>query len=204
MGIYLSAHPLDEYSLVLNEFCNTKAAELADKNALAGRKITLGGLVTDPPRTGFTKKGKPYGIATVEDFSGKAEISMFGNDWIQRQNYFIPGNFIYITGMCQPKSWDPNSYEFVINNIRLLSDVKEESVKSITLSFAIEQLTPEIVEDLMEYIKNNPGKSKINFNIRDIEQEFTLSLVSLNYSINIDQSFIDYVKELPGFEYKLN
>ena len=85
-----------------------------------------------------------------------------------------------------------------------MSDVKEESVKSITLSFAIEQLTPEIVEDLMEYIKNNPGKSKINFNIRDIEQEFTLSLVSLNYSINIDQSFIDYVKELPGFEYKLN
>ena len=204
VGIYLSAHPLDEYSLVLNEFCNTKAAELADKNALAGRKITLGGLVTDPPRTGFTKKGNPYGIATVEDFSGKAEISMFGNDWIQRQNYFIPGNFIYITGMCQPKRWDPNSYEFVINNIRLLSDVKEESVKSITLSFAIEQLTPEIVEDLMEYIKNNPGKSKINFNIRDIEQEFTLSLVSLNYSINIDQSFIDYVKELPGFEYKLN
>ena len=160
--------------------------------------------MSDEPRTGFTKKGNPYGIAMIEDFSGKAEISLFGKDWMERKNYFIPGNFIYITGMCQPKRWDPNSYEFVINNIRLLSEVKEETIKSITLSFAIENLTANIVEDLMEYIKNNPGKSKINFNIRDIEQEFTLSLVSLDYSINIDQSLIDYVKELPGFEYKLN
>jgi DNA polymerase-3 subunit alpha len=204
VGIYLSAHPLDEYSLVLNEFCNTKIVELADKNALAGRKITMGGLVADPPRTGFTKKGNPYGIVSIEDFSGKGEISLFGNDWIQRQNYFIPGNFVYITGACQPKRWDPDSYEFNINNIRLLSEVKEESVKSITLSFAIEQLDENIVEDLMEYIRSNPGKSKIQFNIRDIEHEFTISLVSLDFTINITQSFIDYIKELPGFEYKLN
>ena len=204
VGIYLSAHPLDEYALVLNEFCNTRAVELADKNALAGRKITMGGLVADPPRTGFTKKGKPYGVVGVEDFSGKAEIALFGDDWIQKQNYFIPGNFVYINGVCQPKQWDPDSYDFVINNIRLLSEVKEESVKSITLSFPIEQLTVNVVEDMMEFIRNNPGKSKINFNIRDVEQEFTLSLVSLDYSMNITQEFIDFIKGLDGFEYKLN
>ena len=204
VGIYLSAHPLDEYALVLNEFCNTRAIELADKNALAGRKITMGGLVADPPRTGFTKKGKPYGIVGVEDFSGKAEIALFGDDWIQKQNYFIPGNFVYINGACQPKQWDPDSYDFVINNIRLLSEVKDESVKSITLSFPIELLTVNVVEDMMEFIRNNPGKSKINFNIRDVEQEFTLSLVSLDYSINITQEFIDFIKGLDGFEYKLN
>ena len=204
VGIYLSAHPLDEYSLVLNEFCNTRVTELADKNALAGRKISMGGLVTDPPRTGFTKKGNPYGIVTIEDFSGKAEISLFGKDWLDKQNYLIQGNFVYITGMCQPKRWDPNSYEFNISNIQLLSEIKESSIKSITLSFAVEQLTPQIVDDLMEYIREKPGKSKIYLNIRDIEHEFTLSLVSLDYSINIDQNFIDYVKGLPGFEYKLN
>ena len=164
----------------------------------------MGGLVADPPRTGFTKKGNPYGIVAVEDFSGKAEIALFGDDWIKKQNYFIPGNFVYITGACQPRQWDPNSYEFVINNIRLLSEVKDESVKSITLSFPIEQLTANIVEDLMEYVRNNPGKSKINFNIRDVEQEFTLSLVSLDYSINITQELIDFIKSLDGFEYKLN
>ena len=204
VGIYLSAHPLDEYSLILNEFCNTTVSELADKNALAGRKITMGGLIPDEPRTGFSKNGKPYGFVMIEDFSGKSEISLFGNDWIQRKNYFIPGNFVYITGSCQPKRWDPNSYEFVINDVRLLSEVKENAIKSITLSMKIEELNDGFVEDLMQYIEKNPGQSKIYFNIRDTEQEFTLSLVSLNSTMNITQQFIDFIKKQPGIEYKLN
>ena len=74
----------------------------------------------------------------------------------------------------------------------------------VTIESNKTELNPGEEFSITIYIKNNPGKSKINFNIRDIEQEFTLSLVSLDYSINIDQSLIDYVKELPGFEYKLN
>ena len=204
VGIYLSAHPLDEYALILNEFCNTTAAEIADVNALIGRKITLGGLIPDEPFTGFTKNGKPYGRAVLEDFSGKTTLSLFGNDWVQKKNYFIPGNFIYINGSCQPKKWDPNSYEFVINDIRLLSEIKENIIKSITISFRIEDLTGEIVDEIMQFIEKNPGQSKINFNIRDTEQEFTLSLVSLACTMNVTQQFIDYLKKQPGFEYKLN
>ena len=204
VGIYLSAHPLDEYALILNEFCNTTAAEMADTNALIGRKITLGGLIPDEPFTGFTKNGKPYGRAVLEDFSGKTTLSLFGNDWVQKKNYFIPGNFVYINGSCQPKKWDPNSYEFVINDIRLLSEIKESIIKSITISFRIEDLTGEIVDEIMQFIEKNPGQSKINFNIRDTEQEFTLSLVSLACTMNITQQFIDYLKKQPGFEYKLN
>ena len=119
-------------------------------------------------------------------------------------NYFIPGNFVYITGSCQPKRWDPNSYEFVINDVRLLSEVKENAIKSITLSMKIEELNDGFVEDLMQYIEKNPGQSKIYFNIRDTEQEFTLSLVSLNSTMNITQQFIDFIKKQPGIEYKLN
>ena len=59
VGIYLSAHPLDDYALILNEFCNTQASELADLQQLVGRKVTFGGVVSEAPRTGFTKKGSP-------------------------------------------------------------------------------------------------------------------------------------------------
>ena len=46
VGIYLSAHPLDEYAIVLEHVCNTHMSELDDKSALAGREITMGGIVT--------------------------------------------------------------------------------------------------------------------------------------------------------------
>lgn len=42
VGIYLSAHPLDEYAVVLEYVCNTHMAELEDKTALVGREITMG------------------------------------------------------------------------------------------------------------------------------------------------------------------
>ena len=74
MGIYLSAHPLDEFSIVLEHVCNTRMADLEDKTALASREITMGGIVTSV-RRGISKNGNPYGIAKIEDYSGSGEMT---------------------------------------------------------------------------------------------------------------------------------
>jgi DNA polymerase-3 subunit alpha len=204
VGIYLSAHPLDEYSLVLNEFCNTKAVEMDNMQALQGRKITLGGVVSDPPRTGFTKKGTPYGVAKIEDFTGSAEIFFMGEEWMKWQNYFIPGNFLYIKGSCQPRRWDATKFDFSVGSIELMSEIKDDLVKSITLTFDIMSLNEEIYSTIVDYAENNPGKSKLIFKIRDYEQEFTLELASRSHDIEVKQELINYIKDLENIEYKLN
>ena len=94
VGIYLSAHPLDEYSVVLEHVCNTHMAELEDKTALVGREITMGGIVT-AVRRGISKNGNPYGIAKIEDYSGSAELPFFGNDWVTYQGYLGERTFLY-------------------------------------------------------------------------------------------------------------
>ena len=204
VGIYLSAHPLDDYALILNEFCNTKAAEIENMQALAGRKISMGGVVSDPPRTGFTKKGSPYGVARVEDFSGTAELFFMGEEWMKKQNYFIPGNFLYIKGSCQPRRWDNTKYDFVIDSIELMPEIKEGMVKSITLSFDIMSLTDEFYSYLTDYIEKNPGKSRLVLRIKDYEQEFTLELASKSHEIEVKQEFIDYLKTFENIEYSFN
>ena len=81
VGIYLSAHPLDEYKIILDNLCNAKCADLADMSKLNGREdIILGGIVT-AVRQKFTKSGEPCGFVTVEDFEGSGEIPLFGQDW---------------------------------------------------------------------------------------------------------------------------
>lgn len=73
VGIYLSAHPLDEYRVVLEKLCNTHCAELADVQKLSDREdIIFGGIVTDV-RQKFTKRGEPCGFITIEDFQGGGE-----------------------------------------------------------------------------------------------------------------------------------
>lgn len=204
VGIYLSAHPLDDYALILNEFCNTKAAEIENMQALVGRKITLGGVVSDPPRTGFTKKGSPYGVAKIEDFSGTAELFFIGDEWMKKQNYFIPSNFLYIKGSCQPRKWDPTKYDFVVDSIELMPEIKDDMVKSLTLTFDIMSLTDELYSTIVDYAESHPGKSKLLFKIKDYEQEFTLELASKSHEIEVEQQFIDYIKSLENIEYKFN
>ena len=204
VGIYLSAHPLDEYSLILNEFCNTKASEMEDQQALVGRKVTFGGVVSDPPRTGFTKKGSPYGVARIEDFSGTAELFFIGDEWMKKQNYFIPGNFLYIKGSCQPRRWDPTKYDFTVSSIELMPEIKEGLVKSLTLTFDVMSLTDEIYTTIVDYAEHHPGKAKLIFKIKDYEHEFTLELASKSHDIEVTQEFIDYIKSTENIEYKFN
>ena len=204
VGIYLSAHPLDEYALVLNEFCNTKAEEFANIDNLKNRKVTFGGIVSEAPRTGQTKRGNPFGIVKIEDFTGTAEFPFFGDDWIQKSSYFAPGTFLYLTGSCQPKKWKADELEFAINTIQLLPEVKEQIVKSLTITFDIMNLTQEVYEYISDYIENHPGNAKLQFCIKDMENGFSLELVSRKCSITVEQKLIDYIKSIPNIEYKLN
>lgn len=204
VGIYLSAHPLDDYALILNEFCNTKAAELGDLQALSGRKVTFGGVVSEAPRTGFTKKGCPFGVVKIEDFSGTAELFFFGDEWIKRQNYFIPGNFLYIKGSCQGRRWDPTKLDFVVSSIELMPEIKDKMVKSLTISFDVMAMSDEIYEMIIDYVENHPGPSSLQLNIKDYEHEFTLELVSKSHNITVEYEFIEYLKSLPNIDYKLN
>ena len=204
VGIYLSAHPLDDYALILNEFCNTQASELSDLQQLVGRKVTFGGVVSEAPRTGFTKKGSPFGVVKIEDFSGTAELFFFGDEWIKKQPYFIPGNFLYIKGGCQGRRWDPDKLDFAVSSIELMPEIKDKMVKSLTISFDIMALTEDIYENITEYAAAHPGNCKLQINVKDYEHEFTLELFSKSHSIAVEYSFIEYLKTLQNVEYKLN
>lgn len=98
VGIYLSAHPLDEYSVILNNLCNTHIEEIgrgADMEQLSKREeITFGGIITAVNERFSQKTGKPFGFVTIEDFEGSGELALFGDDWarwngLMKENYTI-------------------------------------------------------------------------------------------------------------------
>ena len=111
VGIYLSAHPLDEYRIILQYVCNTGTAELNDRETLQGREILMGGIVTGF-REGTTKTGKPFGILKLEDFTGSGEIALFGQDYIDYGRYGKPGMYLLINARVEPGRWDPKKLNF--------------------------------------------------------------------------------------------
>lgn len=203
VGIYLSAHPLDEYSVVLEEVCNTHMTDLADKAALAGLDITMGGIVTNV-REGYGKTGKPYGIVRMEDYSGSAELPFFGNDWIEWRNYLAVGMFLFIKAKCQPRQWKPDELDLKVTGIELLPDVKDEKIEKITIAAPLDDLNEELITELASIIKNNPGKAELYFKVRDSDGKMAVNMMSRSMKISVRKDLITFLKMRPELHYKIN
>ncbi|MDR0892570.1 MAG: DNA polymerase III subunit alpha [Mediterranea sp.] len=205
VGIYLSAHPLDEFRIVLEHVCNTHAAELEDKQALVGREITMGGIVTNV-RRGVSKKGNPYGIAKIEDYSGSAEIPFWGVDWVNYQGYLVEGTFLYLKARCQARQWNPSELELKITSIELLPDVKEDLVQKITILIPLSLLNSALVTDLAAITKENPGKTELCFKVTDDGEasHISVSLVSRPVKLTVSNSLVNYINERPGLAFHIN
>ena len=204
VGIYLSAHPLDEYKIILDNLCNAKCADLADLSKLNGREdILLGGIVT-AVRQKFTKSGEPCGFITVEDFEGSGEIPLFGQDWGRWNGMFTEGASVYVTAKLQPRFMHSNQMEFKVQNVEYLQRVKEKAVERITISMNTDLLDNQVVADLNEIIFSNPGKTQLFFQLRDSRGANHVLLRSKTCGVDVRHTLIDYIEKIDGLDYHIN
>ena len=206
IGIYLSAHPLDEYKIVLDNLCNTKCQELADIAALSDREdVILGGIVT-AVKTGFTKNGNPYGVVTIEDFEGSGEMFMMGEEWGNRAGMFSIGNSVYVVGKVVNRfRYNENGpKDLKISNVEFLQSVKEKAIDRITISLVTDMLDDAIVADLTKIIDDNPGKTKLFFQLRDSQGKNHVLLHSKREGIDVRYTLIDYIESHDMLDYKIN
>ena len=206
VGIYLSAHPLDEYKIILDNLCNTKCVELADVAKLADREdVIFGGIVT-AQKTGFTKTGKPYGVVTIEDFEGSGELFMMGEEWGQRAGMFSIGASVYVTGKVKSRFQynDNGPKDLKIGGVEFLQTIKERAIDRITISLLTDKLSDTIVADLTEIINENPGKTKLFFQLRDSTGHHHVLLRSKREGIDVKNQLISYIESHEGLAYSIN
>ena len=206
VGIYLSAHPLDEYKIVLDNLCNTKCQDLADVSALTDREdVILGGIVTSI-RTGFTKNGKPYGIVTLEDFEGLGELAIFGEEWGKFGGFFTMSASVYVTGKIVPRwRYNENSpMDLKVSNVEYLQTIKDRAIERITIQLTTDLLNDRIVEDLSEIVSEHPGKTKLFFQLRDSQGKHHVLMQSNNRMVDVRHQLIDYIEKCDGLDYKIN
>jgi len=195
VGIYLSSHPLDDYFVVLNYICNLGLKNFDEaKETHKNRDLIIGGIVT-AYKQGNTKQGNLYGVLKLEDFSGSAEIPLFGEDFINYSKYGHPNICLLIRGKFQPRKYRENILDFKISSIQPLSEVKNSLVKKITLSVPVHELSDELIAELSFLIKNNPGGSSLYFKIEDKEKRLSVSLFTESQKFTINKEFIRFLEE---------
>jgi len=205
VGIYLSAHPLDEYRIVLDNLCNTRCAELADRCAAMTDRddVTLGGIVTNV-QTRIGKNNKPWGIITLEDFEGSGELMLFGDDWLNLNGKFLHGAAVYVTGKMAPRFQYSDQKELKVTNVELLQSVKEKAIDRITITLTTDLLDDQIVTELGELINENPGKTKLYFQLVDRTGKGHVLMRSTTKFVDVKSTLVNFIEQTPALDYKIN
>ena len=205
VGIYLSAHPLDEYRIVLDNLCNTRCAELADRCAAMTDRddVTLGGIVTNV-QTRIGKNNKPWGIITLEDFEGSGELMLFGDDWLNLNGKFLHGAAVYVTGKMAPRFQYSDQKELKVTNVELLQSVKEKAIDRITITLTTDLLDEQVVTELGEMINENPGKTKLYFQLVDRTGKGHVLMRSTTKFVDVKSTLVNFIEQTPALDYKIN
>ena len=204
VGIYLSAHPLDEYRIVLDNLCNTNCTELSDVQSLSDREdVIIGGIVTGIKQK-YTKTGKPCGFVTIEDYDGPGELAFFGEDWGKWNGMLLVGSSVYITAKCVARFRDSNLFDLKVQNIEYLQTVKERSIDRITITISTEDLNTQVVEELNQLISEHPGKTKLFFQLHDRKGGNHVLLRSRSKEIDVRHDLISYIENHESIDYKIN
>lgn len=201
IGIYLSAHPMDEYKFELDNLCNTNTVAIKDLSKFnIGTGLKIGGIVTGF-RTGTTKRGTPYGMITIEDYEGAHEFPLFGENFKKYGIYMIKDLFLYVHTTVHvrgsdykrmPSTNEPPTIELKIIEMLPLRDLRKR-IKRINIRFYVQKLTHELVEEFNRLITNNKGNINLYFQVVDMMTYENISLYSRTQLIQINKEFYNFL-----------
>ena len=187
----------------LKYVCNADTQKLQDLDALNGKDVTFGGIIT-AVREGQTKRGSPYTIFKLEDYEGKFEIALFSEDSVNFGRYARIGLSVYIQGRVQSKAYRKEEMEVKVASISLLSEMKDKLVSKITLHIPLSEIDDTSVAELSALVKNNSGNSLLYFQIVGEEPHMRIQLFSRPAKIQVNKRFIDYLKNNLSIDFTIN
>ena len=206
IGMYLSAHPLDEFEFEINHICNTTTVGLKDLVPLQGKALKIGGMVTNF-RHGTSKAGNPYGIFTLEDYVGAFEFPLFGKNYIEYGKYMIKDLYLFVHAVVQERGADfkykkteavdsniPKELELKIQKIEVFSEIKDKLINTLTLTLPMQQLSDEFADELTELVLKNKGNVNLYLQVVDENSPNKVILFARQHRIEINKKVYHSLK----------
>lgn len=200
VGFYITGHPLDEFQLELDNFCNCATDKVME---MKNKDVTIAGIVSKAQQR-QTKNGKPFCIFSIEDYFGSIEIGLFGENYLKNQHLINVGEFLYLKGKVQPRFGNQDQYEFSPNHIQLLSDVRNKLCKNIVLSIPVERVTAEFIDHMEALMMENPGTCNLKVQLVTQSQPWSLEMFSRKFKVAPNNQLLESLKNIPGVEYKIS
>ena len=207
VGIYISAHPLDDFTHEMEHFTNISLAQLGDLDRLINRELNIGGIVNEVEHL-ESRNGKAWARFMVEDFSDQHEFRIFGEDYLKYRHFLVVNQFIRIRTMVRPGWTNKETGKVGAPRIQYLSfemlqNTVETNSKKLTIQLDIHKLQSEKIKALEDHLKPFKGDKPIFFNVYDSDKKVKLTLNSKKIKVKIIPELLDELEE-HKWHYKLN
>jgi DNA polymerase-3 subunit alpha len=202
-GIYLSGHPLDHYKFEIKHYGITPIQdfnEVKDNAQLAasGRTYKLLCLVTVANHR-ISRQGNKFGSYVVEDYSGKTEIVLFGDDYVRFGSYLEQGQTILLTGAYKLRPYR-DEYEFKISSISLAENIKRQFTKQLSLELDARNVHKEFIDFLEENIKKHPGSAALRIVVNEPKEALKAGFMTFGSGLEMNEDLIQYLSDKPEIE----
>jgi DNA polymerase III subunit alpha len=202
-GIYLSGHPLDHYKFEFKHYGVTPIEDFNEVKesailAAGGRTYKLLSLVTTANHR-ISRQGNKFGSFQLEDYSGKTEIVLFGDDYVRFNNYLQQGQAVLITGSFKQR-YAKSEFEYKVQSIVLAENIKKQFTKQLCLEVDVRNIQKETIEFLETNMKKFPGNSSIKFTVAEPKNNWKAILVSFNGGVEMNDELISYIEDKPEIE----
>ena len=215
VGMYLSSHPLDQYSFEIENFTTCPVSELdalvADCEAKkAKQKAYIAGFVTGVQQM-TTKTGRPWSKTVIEDYNGSYELALFGKDHEAFMSYMQLHSALFIEGDIEEKYYlkpeekaqgKTSPYAFRVKKIMLLGNVTDTFIKGFTINISTPMLSPEFRVKLVKMIKANKGTVPLTMLLHDPEKGWNIEFLSRKFRVAVTAPFIEELTAM-GIKYSV-
>ena len=205
VGMYLSSHPLDEYSVFIKYVCNTSLEDIKLGKLELNKELQFAGIVTDV-REKRKQNGDPYAFVMIEDYSAAVEIPFWSREYVDFGKYLKKDMFLAFRAVYQPRPWKASENELKINSISLLSEAASTAINKIHLTIPLHLIGGDFSERFLALVSKKAGKSLLYITVYDPDSQPRLhaSLFSRNYRLQVDKEMIDFLEESGEIEIKIN
>ena len=207
VGIYISGHPLDDFKIEMQSFCNGDISVFRDLPAFLNKEISFGGVVTDVQHR-VSKQGKGWASFTIEDYINSHEFRIFGEEYLKFKHFLMHNNFVFVRtlikeGWINRETGVKGEPRLQFNSFQLLHDVMESYAKKLSIQLNIKEISEEKIQTINDLLKMHSGNHILKFVVYDNDDELKLEMSSRLRKIKISQELLEELKSQEVF-YKLN
>lgn len=195
IGFYLSGHPLDEYKIEIENFCNTTLDPLKDLTKWKGRDVSFAGIAVEVNHR-VSKTGKPFGSLILEDYSGNLDIVLFGEDYLKFKHFLNKDAFLFIKGKVQTRFNQSDLLEIKISNVQLLNDIGNTLTKSVTLTINSLLINDDKIVTVENLIEQHKGNIPVRMKLFDNELKMSVDALAKKAKVNVSKDFVSEMGKL--------